>query len=94
MSPIIQQWRCVTGKTRVLGLIVEDISNVFFASLAKIIEEEADSIGYKVLYCSTENNEDKARERVRMLSQRQVDGFPDHSYARYAWRDRQAGQSA
>jgi LacI family transcriptional regulator len=64
-----------TGKTRVLGLIVEDISNVFFASLAKIIEEEADSIGYKVLYCSTENNEDKARERVRMLSQRQVDGF-------------------
>lgn len=64
-----------TGKTRVLGLIVEDISNVFFASLAKIIEEEADSIGYKVLYCSTENNEDKARERVRMLNQRQVDGF-------------------
>lgn len=64
-----------TGKTRVLGLIVEDISNVFFASLAKIIEEEADNIGYKVLYCSTENNEDKARERVRMLSQRQVDGF-------------------
>ncbi|MGN6416276.1 MAG: LacI family DNA-binding transcriptional regulator [Pseudobacter sp.] len=64
-----------TGKTRVLGLIVEDISNVFFAALAKIIEEEADSIGYKVLYCSTENNEDKARERIRMLSQRQVDGF-------------------
>ena len=64
-----------TGKTRVLGLIVEDISNVFFASLAKIIEEEADSIGYKVLYCSTENNEEKARERVRMLNQRQVDGF-------------------
>lgn len=64
-----------TGKTRVLGLIVEDISNVFFASLARIIEEEADSIGYKVLYCSTENNEDKARELVRILGQRQVDGF-------------------
>jgi LacI family transcriptional regulator len=64
-----------TGKTRVLGLIVEDISNVFFASLAKIIEEEADCIGYKVLYCSTENNEEKARERIRMFTQRQVDGF-------------------
>ncbi|WEK34085.1 MAG: substrate-binding domain-containing protein [Candidatus Pseudobacter hemicellulosilyticus] len=64
-----------TGKTRVLGLIVEDISNVFFATLAKIIEEEADSIGYKVLYCSTENNEEKARERIRMFLQRQVDGF-------------------
>jgi LacI family transcriptional regulator len=64
-----------TGKTRVLGLIVEDISNVFFAALAKIIEEEADSIGYKVLYCSTENNEEKARERIRIFTQRQVDGF-------------------
>lgn len=64
-----------TGKTRVLGLIVEDISNVFFAALAKIIEEEADSIGYKVLYCSTENNEEKGRDRIRMFTLRQVDGF-------------------
>ncbi|WP_205511499.1 LacI family DNA-binding transcriptional regulator [Longitalea arenae] len=64
-----------TGKTRVLGLIVEDISNVFFATLAKIIEEEADRVGYKVLYCSTENNEEKARERIRIFNQRQVDGF-------------------
>ncbi|WP_207513737.1 LacI family DNA-binding transcriptional regulator [Longitalea luteola] len=64
-----------TGKTRVLGLIVEDISNVFFATLAKIIEEEADRVGYKVLYCSTENNEAKARERIRIFNQRQVDGF-------------------
>jgi LacI family transcriptional regulator len=64
-----------TGKSKVLGLIVEDISNVFFASLAKIIEEEADSIGYKVLYCSTENNEEKARDRIRMLAHHQVDGF-------------------
>src|SRR5262245_60186829 len=64
-----------TGKTHVLGLIVEDISNVFFATLAKIIEEEADQIGYKVLYCSTENNEEKASERIRIFNQRQVDGF-------------------
>lgn len=64
-----------TGKTRVLGLIVEDISNVFFATLAKIIEEEADQVGYKVLYCSTENDEEKASERIRIFNQRQVDGF-------------------
>lgn len=64
-----------TGKSRVLGLIVEDISNIFFGSLAKIIEEEADAIGFKVLYCSTENNTAKARERLRMLMQHQVAGF-------------------
>ena len=64
-----------TGKTKVLGLIVEDISNIFFAALAKTIEDEADTIGFKVLYCSTENDEQKAKERIRMLTQHQVEGI-------------------
>jgi len=64
-----------TGKSRILGLIVEDISNVFFASLAKIIEEEANLLGYKVLYCSTENDAQKGVELIKMLSQTQVDGY-------------------
>jgi LacI family transcriptional regulator len=64
-----------TGKTKMLGLIIEDISNIFFASLAKIIEDEADSIGYKVVYCSTENNDDKGCELIKMLSLRQIDGL-------------------
>lgn len=64
-----------TGKSKILGLIVEDISNVFFASLAKIIEEEANSLGYKVLYCSTENDTQKGTELIKMLSQTQVDGY-------------------
>src|SRR5919112_3360214 len=46
-----------TGRTKILGLIVEDISNVFFATLAKIIEDEVYAMGYKILYCSTENND-------------------------------------
>jgi LacI family transcriptional regulator len=64
-----------TGKTRTIGLIVEDISNSFFATLAKTIEDEAKKYDYKVVYCSTDNDEDKARELINMLSQRQVDGY-------------------
>lgn len=64
-----------TGKTKTLGLIVEDISNHFFAALARIIEDEADKYGYKVLYCSTENNTAKAHELIEMLHYRQVDGY-------------------
>jgi LacI family transcriptional regulator len=64
-----------TGRSRILGLIVEDISNVFFASLARSIEDEADALGYNVVYCSTENNDAKGRELVKMLLHRQVDGF-------------------
>lgn len=64
-----------TGRTKTLGLIVEDISNVFFASLAKCIEDEAYALGYKMVYCSTENETTKGRELIRMLTHQQVDGY-------------------
>ena len=64
-----------TGKTRTIGLIVENISNAFFASMAKTIEDEAKKYDYKVVYCSTDNDEAKAKELINMLSQRQVDGY-------------------
>ena len=64
-----------TGQTKILGLLVEDISNNFFASLARIIEDESKKYGYKVLYCSTENDLVRGRELIRVLSQRQVDGY-------------------
>ncbi|NTS42582.1 LacI family DNA-binding transcriptional regulator [Flavisolibacter sp. BT320] len=64
-----------TGRSKILGLIVEDISNVFFASLAKVIEDKANALGFKIVYCSTDNNDKKGSELVRMLLHRQVDGF-------------------
>ncbi|WP_276480961.1 LacI family DNA-binding transcriptional regulator [Paraflavitalea pollutisoli] len=64
-----------TGQTKILGLLVEDISNSFFASLAKTIELEAEEFGYKVVYSSTENNSKRGVELLRMLTQRQVDGY-------------------
>lgn len=64
-----------TGKTKTIGLIVEDIANNFFASLAKVVEDEADKYGYKVLYGSTEDNTEKARGLLEVLKYRQVDGY-------------------
>ncbi|MFS8616586.1 MAG: substrate-binding domain-containing protein [Solitalea sp.] len=64
-----------TGKTKTIGLIVEDISNHFFAHIAKVVEHRALMYGYRVLYCSTEDNIKKARELLQMLKYRQVDGF-------------------
>jgi LacI family transcriptional regulator len=64
-----------TGQTHTLGLIIEDISNPFFANLAKAVEEEADKFGYTVMFCCTENNEQKASGLLLMLKHRQMDGF-------------------
>ncbi|SEW23183.1 transcriptional regulator, LacI family [Chitinophaga sp. YR573] len=64
-----------TGKTKTIGLIVEDIANSFFANVAKVVEDEADKYGYKVLFGSTEDNEEKAKGLLEVLRYRQVDGY-------------------
>ncbi|PIF30267.1 LacI family transcriptional regulator [Flavobacterium sp. 9] len=64
-----------TGKTRSIGLIVEDISNQFFSDLARVIEREAIDLNYRVFYCSTGGNDERAVELVNSLLQANVDGF-------------------
>jgi LacI family transcriptional regulator len=64
-----------TGQTHTLGLIIEDISNPFFGNLAKVVEEEAHKNGYSVMFCSTENNENRASGLLSILKHRQMDGF-------------------
>ncbi|WP_224996285.1 LacI family DNA-binding transcriptional regulator [Cesiribacter sp. SM1] len=64
-----------TGKTRILGFMVEDISNPFFANIARYIEEQAYREGYKILYCSTENDREKTQELISMFRERHVDGY-------------------
>lgn len=64
-----------TGKTNIIALIVEDISNPFFASIARLIEENADKKGYKIIYCSSESNTLKTRELIKVFRERQVDGY-------------------
>lgn len=64
-----------TGKTQTLGLIVEDIANPFFANLARIVEIEADLFGYTVMFCSTDNKDEKGAGLIDILKYRQMDGF-------------------
>jgi len=64
-----------TGKTHVIGLIVEDVSNPFFATVARLIEKQAFERGYRIIYCSTDNNSGKTRELLSMFQERHVDGY-------------------
>lgn len=58
-----------------LGLIVSDISNPFFASIARGVEDVAQENGYTVVLCNSD--EDVARETacLKSLHTRQVDGI-------------------
>lgn len=64
-----------TGKTNVIGLIVEDIADPFFASVAGNIENIAYENGYKIIYSSTKNNPVKAKELINTFRERNVDGY-------------------
>lgn len=64
-----------TGKSKILVFMVEDISNNFFSKLARIFEEIAYSKGYKVIFCSNENSDEKCNELITLFNFRQVDGF-------------------
>lgn len=64
-----------TGSTKTIGLLVEDISNPFFASIARKIEDKAYKKGYKISYSSTENDPAKAKDLIEMFKSRQVDAY-------------------
>lgn len=76
-----------TGKSFFVGLIVADISNPFYSTIAKNIEHVLFDRGYNLMVCSTEENEEKEKRLVEMmLSQQGVDGviiattFKDSSF--------------
>ena len=64
-----------TGHSNIIGLIVEDISNPFFATIAKMIEYRAYKKGYKIIYSSTENDVEKAKDLINMFKSRKVDAY-------------------
>lgn len=64
-----------TGKSRIIGMMVEDISDPFFASIARGIERKAYKLGYKLFFASTENSTEKAKALIKVFGERQVDAY-------------------
>ncbi|EOR93562.1 Transcriptional regulator [Arcticibacter svalbardensis MN12-7] len=64
-----------SGKTKIIGMMVEDISDPFFSTVARLIEESAYKKGYKIIYCSTENDTQKTKDLIQIYRTRQVDGY-------------------
>lgn len=63
------------GRSHTIGLIVADISNLFFANLAFHIQEYAEKYGYTVLIGNTNESEVKSRSITNSFMGRQVDGL-------------------
>ena len=61
-QPNVMAQSLVGSKTRLIGVIVTDISNSFFAELVKYIGEEARKDGYSLILFSSDYDLEKERE--------------------------------
>lgn len=64
-----------TRRSRNVGLVVPDISNPFFASAARGVEDTAHNAGYNVFLCNTDENAEREINAIHSLEAQQVDGL-------------------
>jgi LacI family transcriptional regulator len=64
-----------SGETKTIGLIVPDGSNLFFADIARRIEDVGYQHGYSVILCNSDNDLKKQRNYINTLIAKQVDGL-------------------
>jgi LacI family transcriptional regulator len=62
-------------KSETLGLIIPDIANPYFGSIAKTIEMEARSNGYSIILCDSLDDIVSEKELLHLLAGRKVDGI-------------------
>jgi DNA-binding LacI/PurR family transcriptional regulator len=72
--PNTQARALVSGRSKMLGLIVSEITNPFFPELVQEFENLAVSQGYEVLIGSTNYDPARTESLMRRLMQRNVDG--------------------
>jgi LacI family transcriptional regulator len=62
-------------RTKTIGVIVPDLLSHFFAMAIHGIETEADSKGYKIIICLSNESKEKESESIKTLINGSVDGL-------------------
>lgn len=65
----------VTKSTQTIGLIIPDISNIYFSELSKLIEEACYKHGYNVLYGNTHGRASRDIDYINIFLDRNVDAI-------------------
>jgi LacI family transcriptional regulator len=78
--------RSLRRSSAMLGLVIEDLANPFYSTIARAVEDVARRRGYVVISASSEESAKRERELVATLLSRQVEGLVlapaahDHGY--------------
>ncbi len=64
----------ISKKTKILSLMVTDIANPFFTSVARGAEDKAMQMGYQLMLCNSDENVEKESKYIDMLISTRIDG--------------------
>lgn len=63
------------NQTNTLALVLTDITNPFWTTLARGVEDAAQEKGYSVILCNTDESLEKQDQYLTMLLKRRIDGI-------------------
>jgi LacI family transcriptional regulator len=63
------------NRTKTLALVLTDITNPFWTTVARGVEDAAQEKGYSVILCNTDESIQKQDQYLTMLLQRRIDGI-------------------
>ena len=72
--PNTQARALVSGKSRIFGLIISEITNPFFPEIVQVFERIAVENHYEILLTSTGNDPKRVQDAVRRMIERRVEG--------------------
>ena len=61
--------------TNTIGFLVSDISNGYFTTLSKAIEDVIQAKDYNLIVCSTDNKKEKEYAYLKLLLEKKIDGL-------------------
>lgn len=65
----------IKKQTKTVGLVISDVSNSFFATLTKGVEDECRSQGWNLILCNTNDYHKREMEYIQTLDDKGADGI-------------------
>ncbi len=62
-------------RTFTIALIISDVTNPFFTTLARGVEDKASDQGFNTIFCNTDEDPAKEKEYIDLMLKKRVDGL-------------------
>ena len=62
-------------QTMTIAVVITDITNPFWTTVTRGVEDVAQANGYSIILCNTDESEDKQKQYLQMLLRRRIDGI-------------------